>query len=150
MARNFFAFLGEYPLDFGVNPGFEVTVGVRSVAQFLAGDLAERGDGAVCEDDLALFDVGVGLAVLQGVCAGGVVTDSAAENALVAPRGVRRELQPVVGQFPVQVAELDARLRSRPPVVRPSLDEFVHVPREIQYDGLVDRLAGEARPAASG
>ncbi len=85
MALNLLALLGEYSLDFGVNPGFEVTVGVRSVAQFLAGDLAERGDGAVREDDLALFDVGVGLAVLQGVCAGGVVTDSAAENGSCRP-----------------------------------------------------------------
>jgi len=139
--------LVEDAVQFRVDAGLQVPVGVATLCEFPARDFAEGRHGAVREDDITLLDVGVGLAVLQGVGTGRVVPDGTPEDGLVPPGGVGRELQAVVGERGVQVAQADAGLRTRSTLLGARLDDAVHVAREIEHDCLVDRLPGETRAA---
>ena len=95
------------------------------------------------------LDIGVGLAVLQRVGAGRVVPDGPAERGLWSPprgrartsarvrRGARSGRR---GSSPVGPSRSGVRVR---------VEEVVHVAGEVEDDGLVDGLTGEARPAAA-
>ncbi|GAD53095.1 hypothetical protein MBEHAL_1855 [Halarchaeum acidiphilum MH1-52-1] len=133
-----------------VDAFLDVALGVRGLAEVAHRHLAEARDAPVREDGLHLLDVGVRLAVLQRVRPRRVVADGAADDAPVARGGVGRELQVVDGESLVQPRERDAGLDADRPRLRVGVRRAVHVAGEIEDDGLVDRLAGEARSAAPG
>ncbi len=145
--------LVDEPADLGVHLRLDRGAGLarrhRPVVEVVDVDPPERRAGTVREHHLAGLDVRVGLAVLQRVGAGGVVADGAAEDALVPPRGVGGELEPVGFDRVVQPGDGDPRTRPGRPGVGVDVDDLVHVPFEVEDDRLVDRLPRQAGAAAT-
>ncbi len=113
-------------------------------------DDAERGGGAVGEDDVHLLDVVDRHAVAERAAAGRVVADHAADGRPVARRGVGTEHQTVRSGRAVEVVLDHARFdqgRTGLPVDAP---DRVHVPGEVQHETRTYRLAREARAGAAG
>ena len=123
---------------------------VGPVVELLDVHPAERRHRPVGEDDLDLLDVAVGLLVFQGVRAGRVVADAAAQHALVAPGGVGGVLEAVLGEAVVQPRERDPRLCGDRFGLGVDLYDPVKLLFEVQHDRLVDRLTRQTRPAAAG
>ena len=122
-------------------PGDSVEVGVARRAH---GQL-----GAVVEQNTQLFDVVDGLAGEQRVRAARVVADHAAQRAAAVRGGVGTERELVrFGPAPQRVED-DAGLDAGEPTFRIDLQDPVHVFREVEDDGDVAALPGEARPGAS-
>ncbi len=144
----------EQPADLCVYLGFYRRVPVAclrgAVVYVLDIDPAEGRPCPIRKDHFTLLDVRVGLAVLQRVCTRRVVPDSAAKNALIAPRWVRCKFQAVGFELFVQSRNRDTRLCAGDTRVRVGLEKLVHVALEVEDDGLVDRLAGQARSTATG
>jgi len=104
---------------------------------------------AVGQHDLNRFEIAVGLLVFQRVRAGGVVADTAAEDALVAPRRIGGVFEAVVFEAVVEPREGDPRLGGRRSGLGVDRDDLVEFLLEVQHDCLIDRLAGEAGAAAA-
>ena len=124
----------------GTEPGFQL--GRRQLTQV--------GRGAVGQDYVKLFDVVESLAVDDGVGAAGVVADAAADAGAVGRCGIGGVLEAVAGNLAGELIEDDAGLHARPLFFRIDLDDVVEVLAEIEDDGVVDGLAGEAGAAGTG
>src|SRR5215472_11350363 len=77
--------------------------------------------------------------------AAGVVADHAAERAAAMGRRVGAESQLVLLSASAQGVEDDARLDAGETAIRIDFEDPVHVLREVEDDGNVAALAGEAR-----
>ncbi len=102
----------------------------------------------VVEQNAKLFDVIDRLAGQQRMRAARVVADHSAERAPAVRRGIGPESQLKGFRTAPQRVEDDAGLNAREPLGRVDLEDLIHVFREIQHDGHVAALAGQARPSA--
>ena len=91
-----------------------------------------------------------GLAVDNGVRAASVVADAAADAGAVGGGGIRSVLEAVGGNLAGELFEDDAGLHAGPLLFGIHLQNIVEVLAEIQDDGVVDGLAGEAGAAGTG
>ena len=108
------------------------------------------GRGTVGEDDVQLFDVVQGFAVDDRVGAAGVVADAAADAGAVGRGGVGGVLQAVGGHLAGQLLQDDAGLHPRPLLFGVDFQHIVEVLAEVQHDGVVHGLAGQAGAAGAG
>ena len=124
----------------GAEPGFQL-----SRRQF-----AQVSGGTVGQDYVKLPDVVQGLAVDDGVRAAGVVADAAADAGAVGGGRIRRILEAVGGDLTGQLFKDDAGLDARPLFLGIHLKDVVEVLAEVEDDGVVDGLAGQAGAAGTG
>ena len=89
-------------------------------------------------------------AVDHRVGATGVVADASADAGAAGGGGVGRVLHPKGGKLPVELVEDDAGLDPCPAFFGVDLQHLVQVFAEVEDYGMVDRLAGQAGPAAPG
>ena len=124
--------------------------------QLLVGRLADPHPLPVVGGDLQRVDVVRGArpgAVelrLHRVDPAGVVADVAADGAVAVRRGIGAEDEAPAAGVPVDLLVDRARPADDRPRLRVGIVEVVQVLGEIDHDGGVDRLAREARAAASG
>ena len=104
----------------------------------------------VVRQDVELVDVVVGLPRHDCVHAAGVVADHSADRAVAVRGRVGTEREAVFLGRVAEVVEHDPGLDARELPGRVHLQDLVHVLREIEDDGDVAALAGEARAGAAG
>ena len=111
--------------------------------------LTEYDAGAVGEQRRQLEHVLDGETVGDRVRAARVVAEHPAERRPVRGRGVGAEEQAERPHVVVQVVLDEPRLHARPLLLDVDLEDRVHVPREVQHERAVHRLARERRAAAA-
>src|SRR5439155_570323 len=112
-------------------------------------DLAENDARAVGEKGRQLDDVLDGEAVGDGVRAARVIAEHAPQRRAVGRRGVRTKEKAQRAYVVVQVVLDETRLHPSPQLVAVHLEHAVHVPREVEHQRVVHRLARERRAAAA-
>ena len=154
---------GDAPRDFREAGAHEVRVCVADLSEprvdlgFAAGGapdvvvsrLADAHARAVVQKHVEPFDVVDGLPRHQRMHAAGVVADHSAERAMRVRRGIRAERELVLLGLGAEIVEHDAGLDARELANGIELDHTIHVLREVEDDGDVAALAGQARPAAA-
>src|SRR5436853_712537 len=78
-----------------------------------------------------------------------IVTEHPANRAMVVGRGIGAKNEPVLFRLHQQFIEHDSRLHSRKLSFCIDLEDAIHVLREINDDGDVTALAGQAGSAAT-
>ena len=117
------------------------------------GQVGGAADGharPVGQQDVELADVVDGLAPRDRVRPARVVGDHPAERAAVVRRGIGPERQAVRARGVAQVVEHDPGLHARRAGLRVDLEHPVEVAREVDDEGLVDRLPADARARPAG
>ena len=112
-------------------------------------DLAEDDLAAVGQQRGDLDDVVDGEAVRDRVRAPGVVAEHAADGRAVRRRRVGAEQEAHRPHVVVQLVLHHAGLHARPVLLLIDLEDVVHVAREVEDEGVVDRLPGQRRPPAA-
>ena len=135
--------------EFGEQAAFGPS-GVEQAAQLGAFAAGELEAGAVGEHDRDGVDHVDGLAVEAGMGAAGVVADAAADGGAVGGGGIDRVVQPVLAGGLVEFAEHEAGLDAGRAGVGVDLGDAVHPAGEVEHDGVVHALAGEAGAGAAG
>ena len=118
--------------------------------ELLLGCGAHGEAGAVVGQDVEALDVLVGLARHDGVDAAGVVADHPAEGAPGVGGGVGAEGELVLPGRGPEVIEDHPGLHSRPAGLAVDLQYVVQVRAEVDDDGHVGRLTGQARVRTHG
>src|SRR5262249_44022519 len=125
-------------------------LGIHLAAPILEGQWAEVGGMAIGQDCTQPANVIDRLAIDDGVRAGRVIADHAAEVGAARRGNVGPELQAVRGQGPVELIEHHTRLDTRRPPGRIDAEHLIDILAAIEHDTRTDGLSGETGAAAAG
>src|SRR5690349_12835639 len=110
----------------------------------------DRHADTVISQHIELVNVIDRLAGHHRMNATGVIANHAAERVSAMSRRIGAERESVFCRCVSQLIEHDARLYARISLLWIQLYDVVHVLREVEHDGYVDRLAGDTGASASG
>ena len=135
----------NFPVDVGLQAG-----SAKFGFQLVGFQQSEVGLSPVREDHLHLFYMVQGLAVDHRVGAAGVVANASADAGTVGCGGIGGVLQTVDRQLPVELVQDDSRLDPDPHFLGVDFDNLVQILAEVDDDGMVHGLPGQAGASGAG